>query len=184
MAPEVGGHRETKINRLSDENMLPSSVLKARIRTVGYDLRSTSEDTPINFEAAATDLNKNINQEASDGSLRPIILISHAYRGVIIEKALTQESVSNSLKKPIFSAIAGLIFFATPLKDRTPLLSQRRSHLASSHLQKSFRILPLDHGNCKEFMTISTKMFFKKELLDMLVSKMRKRRRGRKRRGE
>lgn len=98
VAPGVGGHREKKINLLSDENMLPNSVPKARIRIVGYDLRSASKDTPINFEAAATDLNKHINQEASDGSIRPTILIGHAYGGVIIGSFDSRECFQPSQK--------------------------------------------------------------------------------------
>lgn len=120
-ASENTSTQAPKINWLSDSNMLSNLIPEARVRSVGYDLRSTSGDTPVNLDVAALDLRRYISQEAPGSSLRPIILIGHAYGGVVIEKALTQESISGSPKKPMLSAIAGLILLVTPFEGSNAL---------------------------------------------------------------
>ena len=103
-----------RVNWLTDFNMLPSRVRDARILGVGFDLAGSLHE-PMDFDAAASQLNDHLLVQRENGRTRPIVFIGHVYGGIVIETALRKAEDGDATLKSILNHTAGLLLFSCPV---------------------------------------------------------------------
>jgi hypothetical protein len=118
-APAEEQPRVEGINWLKDDSMLPKEIPGARITWFEYP---SVVHSPESLDLVAVELLRCLREMRTKTENQPIIFIGHALGGIIIEKALS----ANSLEaKPILHSTAGIVFLATPFgvtglfKDRS-----------------------------------------------------------------
>lgn len=130
------------VNWLRDSTMLPKIVPEARIISVGFDIRETCK-SPIDIEAAATQLSNTLANFRKNCTTRPVLLIGHGYGGIFIEKMLVQgafeeqneSTVQGSSDSRIFSQVlemtAGVLLFSCPIlgSDESRKLLAKSYHI-------------------------------------------------------
>ncbi|KAF5012594.1 hypothetical protein FDECE_1361 [Fusarium decemcellulare] len=108
-------HRKTKTNWLSDENMLPQVLPKARIMAFGYDSVWYGEGGgKRTLEGVATKLLNELMWKRENCPNRPILFIGHCFGGLVIQQAYTQGLLHKHDWPHLSESVIGLVFLGTP----------------------------------------------------------------------
>jgi hypothetical protein len=118
-----GDHKtgpETDVNWLSDLDMLPKHIGRARIFTCDWpaDLLQHSS-VPTTLDECAQSLRDSVGQHLQAGARRPIFFIASCLGGIILMKALeidSQRAEDDTTSLSLTSATRGIVFLATPFR--------------------------------------------------------------------
>lgn len=114
---------------LTKDFMLPSALPEARI--LRYSVcQATTAGVPKNPMTTEEGLLRSLNDKRDKCPNRPIILIGHAFGGIVVEQALIA-ATENDLS-PIWGSITGIVFLSTPFS-----CSNAAQSLLSHQLEKS-----------------------------------------------
>jgi hypothetical protein len=110
----------TDVNWLSDLDMLPKHIGRARIFTCDWpaDLLQQSS-VPTTLDECAQSLRDSIDQHLKAGARRPIFFIASCLGGIILMKALeidNQRAEDDTTSLSLTSATRAVIFLATPFR--------------------------------------------------------------------
>ncbi|KAH8650059.1 hypothetical protein BX600DRAFT_442145 [Xylariales sp. PMI_506] len=124
-------HRKTQVNWLSNEDMLPRDVPKARIMTFGYDsvwfgdnpTRQTIDGVARKLLEALT--TKRDGDEDPQFLTRPIIFIGHGFGGLVLQQANIQVEEHNmtTMEHNNDTLVQLVSRFTRDLKIREPTLN-------------------------------------------------------------
>ena len=108
---------KNKVNWLSDTNMLPRTIPKARIMVFEYESQWFGK-TPINqrLSTVANQLLHALFHQRSKGSKRPIVFICHCLGGIIVEKALVSAQLRQLDYPNLITSVIGCVFLGTPFR--------------------------------------------------------------------
>ncbi|KAF1345021.1 hypothetical protein EJ07DRAFT_146534 [Lizonia empirigonia] len=111
----------TAVNWLSDPDMLPAVVGRARIFTCDWPAELLQQSSvPMTLHECARSLRDSILQHQKKESSRPILFIASCLGGIILMKALeidNQHPESGSINIPSFTrSTCGIVFLATPFR--------------------------------------------------------------------
>ncbi|KAF1365074.1 hypothetical protein EJ07DRAFT_97345 [Lizonia empirigonia] len=111
----------TAVNWLSDPDMLPAVVGRARIFTCDWPAELLQQSSvPMTLHECARSLRDSILQHQKKESSRPILFIASCLGGIILMKALeidNQHPESGSINTPSFTrSTCGIVFLATPFR--------------------------------------------------------------------
>ena len=118
-----------KRNWLKDEDMLHRFIPEARIMTIGFNLRTSNQNTPLDFLSYAESLLRYLSEERKTCPSRPLLFIGHGYGGIIIEKAICRASQTGLPDQQIVKSTTGVLFFATPLQGSDALVKHTSAEL-------------------------------------------------------
>ncbi|KAJ5934260.1 vegetative incompatibility protein HET-E-1 [Penicillium verhagenii] len=136
---ETWVHKDTNVDWLQDENMLPSLFPNARIMRFDYKSSWFSESGDPLSETRVSDVSDQLQmslqsfrkvsvttflgQQRSHGyqlqdSTRPLVFIAHSYGGFPVMHALYKSAKEPSDRDSLFQSTAGIAFFGVPLRGR------------------------------------------------------------------
>lgn len=125
---ELQSHVRTR-DLLTKDTMLPSALPEARI--LRYSVcQATPAGVPNDLLQTEKGLLLSLNAKRESCPNRPIILIGHAFGGIVVEQALIAATENDLL--PIWRSITGIIFLSTPFS-----CSNVAQSLLSNQLEKS-----------------------------------------------
>jgi len=108
-------HRETKVNWLSDETMLPAALPKARIMAFNYQSYWFGDDAvQQSVDAVSGQLLTALDDKRRECRHRPIIFIGHCFGGLVIQRAYECATSRKDLYPGISDSITGIAFLGTP----------------------------------------------------------------------
>lgn len=106
--------RNSKVNWIESEGMLPSELPKARIMTFGYDsLWAGSNPIKTDVRDIAESFLKALIAEREDCPDRPLIFIAHCFGGLVVQRLLLRAN-QRADTRHICDVTAGVIFLGTP----------------------------------------------------------------------
>ncbi|KAJ5297504.1 hypothetical protein N7508_007753 [Penicillium antarcticum] len=103
------------VNWLSDNNMLPKKVPRARVLAYNYESRWHLDAATTRLQVCGKHLAEAIHEFREDSSDRPLIFIGHSLGGNVIQHALLYAETEQSLKY-LVELTVGLIFLGCPFK--------------------------------------------------------------------
>ncbi|KFZ13994.1 hypothetical protein V501_03431 [Pseudogymnoascus sp. VKM F-4519 (FW-2642)] len=105
---------EPDVEIIALHDFLPAEIPNARILTYGYDTKlpgSQSTASIVDLSRKFLESVKTIQKQSED---RPIILIGHSLRGLVIKEALTQAAEGSPDDRKVFRLCYTVIFFSVP----------------------------------------------------------------------
>lgn len=96
-------------------DFLPDELPRARVMTFGYNATAAFENSKAGIREHARHLLVSLMEarEYDSASKRPLILMGHSLGGLVLKQALIIAQ-HESLYRPIYQSVRGVIFFGTP----------------------------------------------------------------------
>ncbi|KAF1921215.1 hypothetical protein BDU57DRAFT_41802 [Ampelomyces quisqualis] len=152
--------RDSGVNWLSDNGMLPSATPRARIMRFGYDSLWMGK-TPIrtSLSTIAYKLLLSLNMDRTEDPQRPLIFIGHCFGGLVIQRALNLAKMRPGEYPGVFDSCTGIVFLGTPHRGTRSFT--RESALfaaiaASSDLSQKIEVGVLDALRSEEGALLET----------------------------
>ncbi|KPM38862.1 hypothetical protein AK830_g7714 [Neonectria ditissima] len=134
-------HKETNVNWLSNDTMLPAALPNARIMAFGYNSLWFGEHAVRQtVEGIATALLVELSDMRIGFPRRPVIFIGHCFGGLVIQQAYTMAALHTTDWPNMDNCITGIVFLGTPhqgIADNSNLSTQGKIYaaIAQANLQ-------------------------------------------------
>ncbi|KAK0752901.1 hypothetical protein B0T18DRAFT_395592, partial [Schizothecium vesticola] len=160
------------VNWLSDRDMLPAALPKARIFTYDWDANCFA-DTPVQTLLGHADTLLGLIAEGRGLRTRPIIFVASCFRGLILAVAINRAAQEGSPYRYILLSTVGILFLATPFHG-SDAAKQARWHVVAKHDFVRQRVQKFTEIANAEAVRLPMSCFFetrKTEMLRRLLSR-------------